>query len=92
MLRLERYRGHFFNWYDTRTLAPLEPRFVSTVDRGNLLGALVRSLRAGLEELSRHPLVPPRFFQGIAVWHRGDRPSLRGTSGKAIPLAGFCAP
>ena len=64
MLRLERYRGHFFNWYDTRTLAPLEPRFVSTVDSGNLR---VRwsSPRAGLEELRRRPLVPPRFFEGL---------------------------
>ncbi len=36
MLTLERHRGHFLNWYDTRTLAPLPPRYVSTVDSGNL--------------------------------------------------------
>ena len=34
--RLERHRGHFLNWYDTRTLLPLPPRYVSTVDSGNL--------------------------------------------------------
>ena len=34
--RLERYRGHFLNWYDTRLLHSLEPRYVSTVDSGNL--------------------------------------------------------
>lgn len=34
--RLERHRGHFLNWYDTRTLQPLLPRYVSTVDSGNL--------------------------------------------------------
>jgi hypothetical protein len=38
--RLPRYRGHLLNWYDARTLAALEPRFVSTVDSGNLAAAL----------------------------------------------------
>jgi cyclic beta-1,2-glucan synthetase len=38
---LERHRGHFLNWYDTRTLAPLPPRYVSTVDSGNLAGCLI---------------------------------------------------
>lgn len=41
MDRLERYRGHILNWYDTRTLASLEPRYVSTVDSGNLAVSLV---------------------------------------------------
>ncbi len=36
MLRLERHRGHFYNWYNTRTLQPAEPRYVSSVDSGNL--------------------------------------------------------
>ena len=39
--QLERHRGHFFNWYDTRTLRPLRPRFLSTVDSGNLCAGLV---------------------------------------------------
>jgi cyclic beta-1,2-glucan synthetase len=38
---LERHEGHLLNWYDTRTLAPLLPRYVSTVDSGNLAAALV---------------------------------------------------
>jgi hypothetical protein len=38
--RLERFRGHFYNWYDTGDLRPLEPRYVSTVDSGNLAGHL----------------------------------------------------
>src|SRR5207253_6312840 len=38
---LERYEGHLLNWYDTRTLAPLPPSYVSTVDSGNLAGALL---------------------------------------------------
>ena len=38
---LERFEGHLLNWYDTRTLAPLLPSYVSTVDSGNLAGALL---------------------------------------------------
>ena len=47
--RLERWHGNLLNWYDTRTLCPLEPRYVSTVDTGNFLVA-IRTLRRGLEE------------------------------------------
>ncbi|RST87292.1 protein ndvB [Aquibium carbonis] len=39
--RLPRHRGHLFNWYDTRSLAPLAPRYVSSVDSGNLAGHLL---------------------------------------------------
>ena len=46
--RLPRCRGHFYNWYDTRTLTPLLPAFVSTVDSGNLCAALL-ALRAALQ-------------------------------------------
>ena len=53
---LERHEGHLFNWYDTLNLAPLPPRYVSTVDSGNLAGALmalaVGLLRLGLDELA----------------------------------------
>src|SRR5262249_50623849 len=38
---LTRYRGHFLNWYDTQTLQPLAPQYVSVVDSGNLAGNLV---------------------------------------------------
>ena len=38
---MPRYRGHFYNWYDTRTLAPLAPAYISTVDSGNLAGYLL---------------------------------------------------
>ncbi len=41
MNRMERVRGHFFNWYDTQSLAPLEPKYVSSVDSGNLAGHLI---------------------------------------------------
>jgi cyclic beta-1,2-glucan synthetase len=39
--KMERYRGHFFNWYDTQTLNPLFPKYVSTVDSGNLVASLI---------------------------------------------------
>jgi len=39
--RLERYRGHFYNWYDTHDLRPLDPKYVSTVDSGNFAGHLL---------------------------------------------------
>ncbi|WP_171051220.1 glucoamylase family protein [Halomonas sp. ATBC28] len=41
MLGLPRYRGHFYNWYATHDLSPLNPRYVSTVDSGNLAGHLI---------------------------------------------------
>ena len=51
---LERLQGHLYNWYDTVSLAPLEPRYVSTVDSGNLAGALL-ALAGGLRELAPSP-------------------------------------
>ncbi|TKB26004.1 glycosyl transferase [Desulfopila sp. IMCC35006] len=63
--RLDKYQGHLLNWYDLETLTPLEPRYVSTVDNGNLLGALW-ALRQGLEELVRDPLIDRKSFTGLA--------------------------
>jgi cyclic beta-1,2-glucan synthetase len=48
---LERYEGHLLNWYDTTTLAPLLPRYVSTVDSGNLAASLM-TLASGLRQLA----------------------------------------
>ena len=47
--RMENHWGHFLNWYDTRTLQPLSPAYVSTVDSGNMLGCLI-ALKQGLRE------------------------------------------
>ncbi|MBZ0089884.1 MAG: carbohydrate-binding protein, partial [Thermoanaerobaculia bacterium] len=47
---LERHEGHLLNWYDTQNLAPLLPRYVSTVDSGNLAGALL-TLAEGCREV-----------------------------------------
>lgn len=64
MERLERYRGHFYNWYDTRTLQTLMPPYVSSVDSGNLAGALA-TLRSGLAEMPDLPILPPAVFAGL---------------------------
>ena len=64
MERLERFRGHFFNWYDTRTLEPLNPRYISSVDSGNLVASLL-ALRAGLAELKDQPVLGRRPLQGL---------------------------
>jgi cyclic beta-1,2-glucan synthetase len=44
--QLERFRGHFLNWYDTLTLQPLNPRTISTVDSGNLAASLIITSQA----------------------------------------------
>jgi cyclic beta-1,2-glucan synthetase len=65
LLRMQRYRGHFFNWYDTRTLTPLAPAYISTVDSGNLAGYLL-TLRAGLTQIAdTAPLVDERVLAGV---------------------------
>ena len=64
MEKLERYRGHFYNWYDTRTLQPLHPKYVSSVDSGNLVGCLL-TLQAGLTELKDRPVLSANAFQGL---------------------------
>ena len=65
MNELERYQGHFYNWYDTQSLQPLPPRYVSSVDSGNLAGHLL-TLRAALVALPDEPVVEPRLFEGLA--------------------------
>jgi len=47
--RLDKWQGHLYNWYDTAGATPLAPRYVSTVDSGNLRGCLI-ALREALRE------------------------------------------
>jgi len=61
---LERHRGHFYNWYDTLSLKPLHPKYVSTVDSGNLAGHLL-TLRPGLLALADSPILGARWFEGL---------------------------
>ncbi len=64
MQNLERHRSHFYNWYDTQTLKPLHPTYVSTVDSGNLAGHLL-TLRAGLLALADDRIVSVRWIDGL---------------------------
>ncbi|MCY7312299.1 MAG: cyclic beta 1-2 glucan synthetase, partial [Pseudoxanthomonas sp.] len=63
--KLARHRGHFYNWYDTETLQPLPPHYLSTVDSGNLAGHLL-TLRQGLLGLVDEPVLAPHTFSGLA--------------------------
>ncbi|HKG15525.1 MAG TPA: glucoamylase family protein [Pyrinomonadaceae bacterium] len=63
--KLPKFRGHLFNWYDTRTLEPLEPRYISTVDSGNLAGHLL-ALRQACVELPERPLFGAHTLAGLA--------------------------
>lgn len=63
METLERHAGHFYNWYDTETRAPLT-RYISTVDSGNLAGHLL-TLRAGLLEAADAPIIGEQIFLGL---------------------------
>ncbi|HEU5133198.1 MAG TPA: protein ndvB, partial [Pyrinomonadaceae bacterium] len=49
LAKLGRMHGHFFNWYDTKTLEPLLPQYISTVDSGNLAGHLIAVKQACIE-------------------------------------------
>ena len=62
---LERFRGHFYNWYDTRDLRPLDPKYISSVDSGNLAGHLI-ALGQACQEIFRRPLLGPQALSGIA--------------------------
>ncbi|HEX3717310.1 MAG TPA: glucoamylase family protein [Verrucomicrobiae bacterium] len=82
MQRLERYRGHFYNWYDTRTLRPLLPLYVSSVDSGNLAGHLL-TLGSGMREQCDEPIFAPRVFEGL----RDTLRVLRTLTRDSIPMA-----
>ncbi|HSM10719.1 MAG TPA: glucoamylase family protein, partial [Lysobacter sp.] len=84
---LPRFRGHFYNWYDTQTLQPLPPHYVSTVDSGNLAGHLL-TLRQGLLALVDAPLLSPAALAGLADTLEVLVEST-GKDASSDPLAGF---
>src|SRR5664279_624394 len=86
MQRLERYRGHFYNWYDTRTLQALPPLYVSSVDSGNLAGHLL-TLSFGLAELAGQKICPPQLFAGL----RGTVAILRDLAEKSPEVENLTA-
>jgi cyclic beta-1,2-glucan synthetase len=76
--KLSRYRGHFFNWYDTQSLVPLAPLYVSTVDSGNFLGYLMTIASALPSIAEAEVLIDRRFQDGLSdvldLFEREARP------------------
>ena len=64
MGKLARFRGHFYNWYDTQDLRPLDPQYVSSVDSGNLAAHLI-ALANACREWRDLPLADSRRLAGI---------------------------
>ncbi len=62
--QLELYRGHFYNWYDTQRLVPLDPKYVSSVDSGNLAANFL-VLGNGCREIIQEPFLVSRPFSGV---------------------------
>ena len=64
MAELERNHGHFYNWYDTQSLQPLSPRYISSVDSGNLAAHLL-TLRPGLLGLPDQSVLSTQVVEGM---------------------------
>ena len=64
MKRMELFRGHFYNWYDTRDLRPLDPKYISSVDSGNLAGDLI-VLGNSCRELVHKSMVDARMLTAL---------------------------
>jgi cyclic beta-1,2-glucan synthetase len=64
LAEMPRYRGHFFNWYETGTRQPLTPQYVSTVDSGNLAASLA-TLRQGCLLLLNRPILEQSILDGL---------------------------
>jgi cyclic beta-1,2-glucan synthetase len=62
--KLELFEGHLLNWYDILQLNPLYPRYVSTVDSGNLLASLW-TVEQGIDEIAHTPILPLSLFDGL---------------------------
>jgi hypothetical protein len=86
--KLEKFRGHLYNWYDTQTLRPLDASpFVSSVDSGNFVASLY-TLHSGARALAAKPLLDPQLLSGLrAHWYL-----LRTQNGVHAPLAQLALP
>ncbi|TVZ28423.1 cellobiose phosphorylase [Gillisia sp. Hel_I_86] len=62
--KMERYKGHFYNWYDTHSFSILRPAYVSTVDSGNLVGHLL-ILRQGILAFKSSPIFNAECYNGL---------------------------
>ena len=92
--RMERVRGHFLNWYDTADLRPLEPRYVSTVDSGNLAGhliALANACEAWISEVPDGHAGLAGTLDALAILHAtvyaAGSPGREGAATLLAPMA-----
>jgi cyclic beta-1,2-glucan synthetase len=83
--KLERYEGHLLNWYDTNSLAPLLPKYVSTVDSGNLLASLW-VLERGCKDVADAPLLGPACLLGLADTLAAVTSEYQGDLPATVPL------
>ncbi len=81
MTGLERFQEHFYNWYDIMLLEPMEPKYISTVDSGNLSGHLL-TLQQGMIEVLDQKILPPQAIEGF----RDTLQILRDTAGGGDPV------
>jgi len=79
--KLTKFRGHLFNWYDTKTAQPLQPSYISTVDSGNLAGHLI-AYKQSCIELPETKLFDERTLKGLAD-------TLHGVAEEADGLGAF---
>ncbi|MBA3260162.1 MAG: hypothetical protein H0T68_11950, partial [Gemmatimonadales bacterium] len=86
--RMERFRGHFYNWYDLRDLRLLEPRYISTVDSGNLAGHLI-ALRQACLAIADEPVIDGRTRRSLetALLIAGERLQEYSASGSTTATA-----
>jgi cyclic beta-1,2-glucan synthetase len=66
---LEHFRGHLYNWYGTQDGRPLEPKYISSVDSGNLAGALI-ALENACRDLIDQPLLGAKTIEGLGDTER----------------------
>ena len=90
LARLERHHGHFVNWYDTRTLHPLEPRYLSTVDSGNLVACLLVVART-CEEACERPVLDERIRDGLTDTLQALRAALAAIPQSRLKLTATAA-
>jgi len=75
--RMQRFRGHFYNWYDLRTLKVLEPAYLSTVDSGNLAGHLI-ALKHACVAVANAPLFDRHVWDALQTGLTMAADELRG--------------
>ncbi|MDR1892259.1 MAG: glycosyl transferase, partial [Oscillospiraceae bacterium] len=83
---LQKWNGHLYNWYDTRTLIPMKPEYISTVDSGNLSGYLI-TLEQGLRQYLKRPPDGGEFLNGVR-----DTLNAAGADGAAVWRSVSAAP